>query len=507
MRISGKPIRAAGIGASILSNEGVGSFQLLMNNFNLEGLRQDGLGTRLAFSAEELKLIARRNSLILAIVLGLAWAGRQLLPTFGGIIAVRLTGARGLGGAMFALLMLSTATGAWQAGKWMDRAGRRPALETAFVVGAIGALLVGTALVVRSFALALIGSAVMGYGTGVGQLARVAAADMYPVHQRAKAVSYVLMGAAVGTIIGPMGTAALEKWATANGFNPIAVPWFVFPIAYLLGVGVIMMLRPDPRTIAMHVAELDIDTRRMMRTPRLRTRQELLRMRPVWAAIVAIAALETTMVMIMAIVPLGMSDLGYSLPLISTLVAVHFIGMFALVIPAGWLADRVGRKPILLAGCMISAAGCLMMRTSSAVWLVGGGFYCVGLGWSLTYLTATTILADVTHPLERAGLIGIMDFAVAITAATASLAGGEIYALGGLGVLGLAGTALTLPPFLAGLGLRETRAGVYESASPEKSAASCKSDGAGPRSGLASSAVLPGESADRALSGKAGGSE
>jgi MFS family permease len=232
------------------------------------------------------------------------------------------------------------------------------------------------------------------------------------------------------------------------------------------------MLRPDPRTIAMRVAELDTETRAMMRTSVLRTRHELLRMRPVWAAIVAIAALETTMVMIMAIVPLGMADLGYSLPLISTLIAVHFVGMFALVIPAGWVADRIGRKPILAAGCLISAARCLLISASSAVWLVGGGFYCVGLGWSLTYLTATTILADVTHPLERAGLIGIMDFSVAITAATASLAGGEIYALGGLAVLGLVGMALTVPPFLAGLRLRESKVGVYELGGPGGSSAS-----------------------------------
>ena len=236
------------------------------------------------------------------------------------------------------------------------------------------------------------------------------------------------------------------------------------PIAFLLGVGVILMLRPDPRTIAMRIAELDTETRGVMQAPALRTRRELLRMRPVWAAIIAIAALETTMVMIMAIVPLGMADLGYSLPLISTLIAVHFVGMFALSIPIGWIADRRGRKPILVTGCLFSALGCLLISSGSAVWLVGGGFYCVGLGWSLTYLAATTILADVTHPLERAGLIGVMDFAVAISAAAASLAGGEIYALGGLELLGLLGMALTVPPFLASLRLHESKVGVYESA-------------------------------------------
>lgn len=441
----------------------------------MEAIVKDQPAIAAAFNLEQLKPIARRNSLILAIVLGFAWAGRQLLPTFGGMIAVQLTGARGLGGAMFALLMLSTAIGAWQAGKWMDRVGRRPVLVTAFAVAPVGALLVGGALVVRSFALALLGSAVMGYGTGVGQLARLAAADMYPVRQRAKAVSYVLMGAAVGTVIGPMATAAIEKWATANGANPIAAPWFVFPIAFLLGLVAILMLRPDPRVIAMRIAELDTETRAVMRATALRKRSELLGMRPVWAAIIAIAALETTMVMIMAIVPLGMADLGYSLPLVSTLIAVHFIGMFALSIPAGWMADRVGRKPVLVGGCLISATGCLLISSSSAVWLVGGGFFCVGLGWSLTYLAATTILADVTHPLERAGLIGIMDSSVAIAAATSSLLGGEIYALGGLLVLGLVGTALTIPPFVAGLRLRETKVGIYELDAPESPSFSTRS--------------------------------
>jgi MFS family permease len=324
-----------------------------------------------------------------------------------------------------------------------------------------GALLVGAAVVGRSFVFALLGSAVMGYGSGAGQLARLAAADMYPVRERAQAVSYVLMGAAVGAILGPIARAAVERLASANRINPIAGPWFVFSAVFVVGVLAVVLVRPDPRTIAIRVAELAEGTPGLVPMSSLRTRHNLLRMRPVWVAIVAIAALETTMVMIVAIVPLGMADLGYSLPLVSTLIAVQFAGMFGLSIPIGWVADRLGRKPVLLTGCLNSALGCLMIGSGSAVWLVGGGFYCVGLGWSLTYLTAATILADVTHPYERAGLIGIMDFSVAIGGATASLAGGEVYGLAGLPVLGFLGMAFTVPPFLAGLRLHERKVGVY----------------------------------------------
>jgi MFS family permease len=389
------------------------------------------------------------------------WAGRQLLPTFGGLIAVQLTGTRALGGAMFAVYMLTGSAGAWQAGRWMDRTGRRPALMVAFVIAAIGALLVGAAVIGHSFAFALLGSAIMGYGLGAGQLARLAAADMYPTEQRAQAISYVLMGAAVGAILGPIATAAVVKFAATDGFDPIAGPWFVFPVAFGLGILAVILIRPDPRTIAVWVAERAVGTPRVTRTPALRTRRALLRMRPVCIAIIAIAALETTMVMIMAIVPLGMADLGYALPLISTLIAVHFAGMFALSIPIGWVADRLGRKLVLISGCLISAVGCVMISWGSAVWLVSGGFYFVGLGWSLTYLTATAILADVTHPHERAGLTGIMDFSVSISAATASLLGGWMYGRAGLAVLGLVGAALTLPPFVAGLRLKESTVGVY----------------------------------------------
>jgi MFS family permease len=295
---------------------------------------------------------------------------------------------------------------------------------------------------------------------------------MYPLHQRAKAVSYVLMGAAVGAILGPLATTAVATFATAEGIDPIAGPWFAFPVVFLLGVVVVVLVRPDPRTIAIRVAELAAETPAAMETPLLRTRHELLRIRPVWASIIAIAALETTMVMIMAIVPLGMADLGYPLSLISTLIAVHFLGMFGLSIPIGWVADRIGRKPVLVTGCVISALGCLMISLGSAVWLVGGGFYGVGLGWSLTYVTATTILADVTHPHERAGLIGIMDFAVAIGGATASFVGGGVYGLAGLWMLGLLGMALTLPPCLAGLRLDESQVGVYERMGPNRTSGS-----------------------------------
>ena len=141
---------------------------------------RDQCDTSLALNADELKPIARRNSFLLAIALMFVWSGRQLLPNVRRNDRGAINRRAGLERRHVRCLHADGSAGAWQAGRWMDRAGRRPALATAFVIAATGAFLVGAAVVGHSFTFALGGSAIMGYGLGAGQLAGLAAADMYP---------------------------------------------------------------------------------------------------------------------------------------------------------------------------------------------------------------------------------------------------------------------------------------------------------------------------------------
>src|SRR5262249_62202540 len=62
------------------------------------------------------------------------------------------------------------------------------------------------------------------------------------------------------------------------------------------------------------------------------------------------------MSMIMAMTSLALTHAGHALPAISFAVAMHVIGMFGLSLPLGHLADRLGRRHVMLGGTVAAGA-------------------------------------------------------------------------------------------------------------------------------------------------------
>ncbi len=92
------------------------------------------------------------------------------------------------------------------------------------------------------------------------------------------------------------------------------------------------------------------------------------------------------------------------------------IGILAAAYPAVWavsqvgtgaLSDRVGRKPLIVAGMLLQAAaiGVIAAGSTFAVWL--GGAVALGLGTALVYPTLIAAIADVAAPSWRGSAIGI----------------------------------------------------------------------------------------------------
>ncbi|MGH3021892.1 MAG: MFS transporter [Gaiellaceae bacterium] len=96
------------------------------------------------------------------------------------------------------------------------------------------------------------------------------------------------------------------------------------------------------------------------------------------------------------------------------------IGIVAAVYPAvwgagqlltGWLSDRIGRKPLIVAG-MLTQAGALVLLVA------GGGAFApalgaavlLGLGTALVYPTLIAAVSDAVQPVERAQVVGVYRF-------------------------------------------------------------------------------------------------
>jgi MFS family permease len=96
--------------------------------------------------------------------------------------------------------------------------------------------------------------------------------------------------------------------------------------------------------------------------------------------------------------------------------SVGEIGVLAAAYPAVWaiaqvatggLSDRVGRKPLIVAGMLLQAAAIAVIAvgTSFGVWLVAS--FALGLGTALVYPTLLAAVADVAEPSWRGAAIGV----------------------------------------------------------------------------------------------------
>jgi MFS family permease len=92
------------------------------------------------------------------------------------------------------------------------------------------------------------------------------------------------------------------------------------------------------------------------------------------------------------------------------------IGILAAAYPATWgiaqvvtgaLSDRIGRKPLIVAGMLVQGAAIAAIAIGSgfAIWL--GAAVVLGLGTAMVYPTLLAAVADVAAPAWRASAIGV----------------------------------------------------------------------------------------------------
>jgi MFS family permease len=96
------------------------------------------------------------------------------------------------------------------------------------------------------------------------------------------------------------------------------------------------------------------------------------------------------------------------------------IGLVAGLYPAVWGAaqiwtghwsDRVGRKPLIVAGMLIQAGALALLAASNgAVAMAGVAAVSLGLGTALVYPTLIAAISDAVSPVERAPAVGIYRF-------------------------------------------------------------------------------------------------
>jgi MFS family permease len=132
-----------------------------------------------------------------------------------------------------------------------------------------------------------------------------------------------------------------------------------------------------------------------------------------------------------------------------TVISLHIVGMFGLVLVVGQFVDRIGRQRALIGGLAIMAVSTAMLSWVVRIPGMSLSLFLLGLGWSISYVAASAELVTLARPVERGRLVGFTDLVAGLTAAGVALLGGVAYSEWGVVALSVATTAAVVVPALA----------------------------------------------------------
>jgi MFS family permease len=327
----------------------------------------------------------------------------------------------------------------------MDRLGRAPVIAGGFVVGMVGCVLTALGCVVDSAPLVILGFLGVGGMNGAVLLARTAVADMYPEPRKARAISYVLFGALFGAALGPLVFRPLFAGKDLE-LDTLVLPWFAAAAMCVVGLILALAIRPDPRTIAFELERSASAPGESATREPAEPLGQILRRPGVPAAVLAAIASFAVMAGVMNLTGYIVVGHDHDQADVFTVISLHIVGMFGLVLVVGQLVDRIGRHRALIGGLVIMALSTVMLAWVVAIPSMSSSLFLLGLGWNVSYVAASAELVTHARPVERGRLVGFTDLAAGLTAAALALIGGLAYSEWGVVAIAVGATVAVVAP-------------------------------------------------------------
>jgi MFS family permease len=129
-----------------------------------------------------------------------------------------------------------------------------------------------------------------------------------------------------------------------------------------------------------------------------------------------------------------------------TVISLHIVGMYALVLVIGRLVDGFGRHRSLVVGLAIMAVSTTLLAWMESVAGTSLSLFLLGLGWNVAYVAATAELVTHATPMERGRLVGFTDLSAGLLGAALALLGGAAYTEWGVVAVSVGATAAVVLP-------------------------------------------------------------
>ncbi|MGN6472968.1 MAG: MFS transporter [Mycobacteriales bacterium] len=283
--------------------------------------------------------------------------------------------------SVFAIMRIAFA---FPAGRLVDRLGERIVMATGIGIVGVSSALAGAA---QSYAELVILRGAGGIGSAMFSISSLGLlVRMTPQTQRGRAMGFWTGGFLLGGITGPVVGGVIDQVS-------LRLPFFIYAGTLMAAGGIgLIQLRATPLADRAEVAAAGRTTLR-----------DALRNRAYRAALAANFADSWGAIGVRsALVPLFVGDVLHRKPI---WIGVGFLVVSAInaatLLPAGRYADNVGRKPLLVGGCIASAAGIVVVGAFENLPGYLTGLAILGFGSGLLDVAPGAIVGDIVE--GRAG--------------------------------------------------------------------------------------------------------
>ncbi len=156
--------------------------------------------------------------------------------------------------------------------------------------------------------------------------------------------------------------------------------------------------------------------------------------------------------------PLYAQTFGVSASAIGMAIGIYGLARFFVAVPAGHISDRIGRRPMLAIGGLISAIGNLWCAWATSYPEFIAARFIAGAGAGLIVTTGQIVLADITVPANRGRTLAIYQGTFLFAVGIGPFPGGLIAERFGLAApFSTYGVAALLASLVAWFAVKETR--------------------------------------------------
>jgi len=353
-----------------------------------------------------------RNLILLVFAQLISATGSIVFVTLGGLIGTSLSSNSAWATLPLTMIVLASALTTMPAALLMKKLGRRIGFALSSFSAVIAVLLAALALRENSFSIFLTATALFGINLAFTQQYRYAASESVDERYVPRAISFVLVGAIGGALVGPQ----IVTWGyDLIGGVTYAGSMLVLAAFYIVQIVLFLFLGKTR-------AETDEAPKSAGRPLAVIARQ------PVFiVAVLGGIAGYGLMTLVMTATPISMTvDNGYSLAVTASVISAHVLAMYVPSLVSGFLVEKLGVIRMMFAGAFGLLATSIVGLQGHSVLHYWWALVLLGVGWNFLYVGATTMLTYTYQGNERFRAQGLNEFLVFGSSATASLLAGTV---------------------------------------------------------------------------------